>query len=257
MVKIALKIQISKFYKLSIILFILSGCQELQELNIYNNDNIPIISSYSNDKSNKEAKIKNFDNNSMFSEKKDNDLNKKFDKSSEISERKIIDIKNIYQFIYHDLTKLKASLGILGTLNVEHSIERKFIKQSNYSKPYINMNFNISNIIQKLVLKKKSLHYKNTLIQKKISNAYNFFKLDDLNLIRKSELFNLLNKPDYKRKQSNIFTLQYRLDNCVIDFFFKENNEEMIYYDIRSRKYNGVLSRNNCELELNLRKIYN
>ena len=43
----------------------------------------------------------------------------------------------------------------------------------------------------------------------------------------------------------------------MIDFFYNEDNEKIIYYDVRSRKYNGILSEDDCELELNMRKIYN
>ena len=55
----------------------------------------------------------------------------------------------------------------------------------------------------------------------------------------------------YKRQ------LQYRLNECVVDFYFKENTETLILYDMRERRYGGSFFKEDCILELNLRLIHN
>ena len=60
---------------------------------------------------------------------------------------------------------------------------------------------------------------------------------------------------DYKRKQGKILTYQYRFDKCVLDMFFNENSNELIFYNIRKRNYDGSLSIKECIFEVNLRKI--
>ena len=238
LVKITLDLQISNFYKLSIILFLLSGCQELQELKIYNS-NINLVTSYPEDYEKKEIKLKDFDNNTDIIESKNND------------------ISNPYKITYNFLTRLKFYLGTVEKLNIINGPEKKILRHNYYTKPSININFNIDNFIQSLTFKRKGLYYKNKKFEKNIINHYGFLELNKLGLIQKSDLYNFLNQPDYKRKQSDILTLQYRLKTCVIDFFYNEDNEKMIYYDVRSRIYNGILFKDDCELELNIRKIYN
>ena len=60
---------------------------------------------------------------------------------------------------------------------------------------------------------------------------------------------------DYTRNQGKILTYQYRFDKCVLDLFFNENSNELIFYDIRKRDYYGFLSIKKCIFEVNLRKI--
>ena len=235
---ITLNLQISNFYKLSILLFLLSGCQELQELKIYNS-NINPAALYPENYTEKESKMKDFDKNTNIIESKNNGIN------------------SPYKIKYNFLTQLKSYLGTAKKLEIINSTEKKALKQSYYTKPIININFNIDNFIQNLTFKKKGLYYKNNKFEKSIIHHYGFLKLNKLDLIQKSNLYNFLNQPDYKRKQSGILTLQYRLKTCVIDFFYNEDNEKIIYYDVRSRKYNGILFKDDCELELNMRKIYN
>ena len=84
-----------------------------------------------------------------------------------------------------------------------------------------------------------------------------FFNIKILNSLKYSELINFLNDPDYIRKQSQILTLQYRFNKCVVDFYFKESDETLIMYDMRKREYVGTFSEEDCILELNLRRIHN
>ena len=60
---------------------------------------------------------------------------------------------------------------------------------------------------------------------------------------------------DYTRKHGKILTYQYRFDKCVLDLFFNENSNKLIFYDIRKRDYDGSLSIKKCLFEVNLRKI--
>ena len=234
-----MNLQISNFYKLSILLFLLSSCQEMQELRIYNSSINP-VTSYPEDYVENDSKLKDFDNNIKINESENND------------------ISSPYKITYNFLTQLKSYLGREEKkLDFISGTEKKVLRHSFYIKPYININFNIDNFIQSLTYKRKSLYYKNKGFEKKIIYHYGFLKLNKLDLMKKSDLYNFLNQPDYKRKQNGILTLQYRLETCVIDFFYNEDSEEMIYYDVRNRKYNRILSRDDCELELNMRKIYN
>ena len=216
----------------------MSSCQELQELKIYNS-NINPVTLYPKDYENKESKLKNFDNNTDIVESKNND------------------ISSPYKITYNFLTQLKSYLGTVKKIDIINETEKKVLRQGYDTKPYVNINFNIDNFIQSQTFKGKSLYYKNNRFERKIINHYGFLKLNNLDLMQKSDLYNSLNQPDYKRKQSGILTLQYRLKTCVIDFFYNEDNERMIFYDIRSRIYNGILFKDDCELELNIRKIYN
>ena len=77
-----------------------------------------------------------------------------------------------------------------------------------------------------------------------------------LNSLKYSELINLLSDPDYISKQSQILTLQYRFNKCVVDFYFKEDNEKLIMYDMRKREYIGTFFEKDCILELNLKLIH-
>ena len=45
---------------------------------------------------------------------------------------------------------------------------------------------------------------------------------------------------------------------CIRDsFYFKENDETLIMYDMRKREYVGIFVEEECILELNLRLIHN
>ena len=124
-------------------------------------------------------------------------------------------------------------------------------------KPKFKVNFDISKTLYILALQKKHLYYKNSFWQSLISNNYVLFNIKILNSLKYSELINLLSDPDYIRKQSQILTLQYRFNKCVVDFYFKENSETLIMYDMRERRYGGSFFKEDCILELNLRLINN
>jgi len=236
-----LKIQISNFYNLSIILFILSGCQELRDLNIGEQILLDVIET-------NETKIES-------EEIKMGDLEKT---SVETKKNVVLEKKNNLKVDYSYLSKLKNEIGTL--IYFQFDNENKKIKDvllNSYMKPKFKVNFDISKTLYNLSLQKKHLYYRNSFWQSLIDNNYVFFNIKILNSLKYSELINLLSDPDYIRKQSQILTLQYRFNKCVVDFYFKENDETLIMYDMRKREYVGTFVEEECILELNLRLIHN
>ena len=91
----------------------------------------------------------------------------------------------------------------------------------------------------------------------KLSNDKSVFFRDDLlENLTLPQIINNLGNPDYERKQGTILTFQYRQKECVVDFFFKDNSDRLIFYDMRKRDYLGKFSKKLCILSLNLRRIY-
>ncbi len=236
-----MKIQISNFYNLSIILFILSGCQELRDLNIGDQILLDIIETKEINIITEKIKTENLDTTSVEPEKKDS-----------------LKTKNNLQVDYSYLSRFKIKIGSLIYLRFDTEDKKiKNILLNNYRKPKFKVNFNISKTLYALALQKKHLYYKDSFFQSLISNNSVLFNIKVLNSITYSELINLLSDPDYIRKQSQILTLQYRLNECVIDFYFKENTETLILYDMRERRYGESFFKEDCILELNLRLIHN
>ena len=236
-----MKIQISNFYNLSIILFILSGCQELRDLNIGDQILLDIIETKEINIITEKIKTENLDTTSVEPEKKYG-----------------LKTKNNLQVNYSYLSRFKIKIGSLIYLRFDTEDKKiKNILLNNYRKPNFKVNFNISKTLYALALQKKHLYYKDSFFQSLISNNSVLFNIKVLNSITYSELINLLSDPDYIRKQSQILTLQYRLNECVVDFYFKENTETLILYDMRERRYGGSFFKEDCILELNLRLIHN
>ena len=236
-----MKIQISNFYNLSIILFILSGCQELKDLKIGEQILLDVIETNETKIETDEIKIEALE-------------------TTEVETKKNVDLKkmNNLSVDYSYLSKLKNEIRTL--IYFQFDNENKKIKDvllNSYMKPKFKVNFDISKTLYNLALQKKHLYYRNSFWQSLIDNNYVFFNIKILNSLKYSELINLLSDPDYIRKQSQILTLQYRLNKCVVDFYFKESNEALIMYDMRKREYVGSFLEEDCLLELNLRLIHN
>ena len=236
-----MKIQISNFYNLSIILFILSGCQELRDLNIGEQILLDVIETNETKIETEEIEIEDLETISVES-KKNVGLKK----------------RNNLKVDYFYLSKLKSEIGTLIYFRFDN--ENKKIKDvllNSYMKPTFKVDFDISKTLYILALQKKHLYYKNSFLQSLINNNYVLFNINILNSLKYSELINLLSDPDYIRNQSQILTLQYRFNKCVVDFYFKENDETLIMYDMRKREYVGTFFEEDCILELNLRLIHN
>ena len=236
-----MKIQISNFYNLSIILFILSGCQELKDLKIGEQILLDVIETNETKIETDEIKIEALE-------------------TTEVETKKNVDLKkmNNLSVDYSYLSKLKNEIRTLIYFKFDN--ENKKIKDvllNSYMKPKFKVNFDISKTLYNLALQKKHLYYRNSFWQSLIDNNYVFFNIKILNSLKYSELINLLSDPDYIRKQSQILTLQYRFNKCVVDFYFKENDETLIMYDMRKREYVGNFFEEDCILELNLRLINN
>ena len=230
-----MKIQISNFYKLSIILFILSGCQELRDLNIGEQILSDIIEI-------NEVKIET------------EEINIKDLEIISVGKNKKLDLKVDYSY----LSKLKIQSGSLIFYRFDsEKIIVKDILLNTSRKPKFKVNFDISKTLYILALQKKHQYYKNSFWLSLIRNNYVLLNIEILNSLKYSELINLLSDPDYIRKQSQILTLQYRFNKCVVDFYFKENDETLIMYDMRKREYVGTFFEEDCILELNLRLIHN
>ncbi len=236
-----MKIHISNFYKLSIILFILSGCQELRDLNIGEQILLDVIETYETKIESEKIKIEDLETTTVETKK-------------EVSLKK----RNSLKVDYSHLSKLKIVVG--SSIYFRFDSENKKVKNvllNAYRKPEFKVNFNISKTLYILALQKKHLYYKNSFWQSRVNISYVFLNTKTLNSIKHSELLHLLGDPDYIRKQSQKLTLQYRFNECVVDFYFKENNETLIMYDMRERIYGGKFFKGDCILELNLRLIHN
>ena len=236
-----MKIQISNFYNLSIILFILSGCQELRDLNIGEQILLDVIETNETKIETEEIEIEDLETASVETQK-----------------NVVLEKKNNLKVDYSYLSKLKNEIRAL--IYFRFNNENKKIKDillNSQIKPTFKVNFDISKTLYILSLQKKYLYYKNSFWQSLISNNYVLFNISILNSLKYSELINLLSDPDYIRKQSQILTLQYRFNKCVVDFYFKENDETLIMYDMRKREYVGNFFEEDCILELNLRLINN
>lgn len=236
-----MKIQISNFYNLSIILFILSGCQELRDLNIGEQILLDVIETNETKIEAVEIKIEGLEKTSLETRKNVG-----------------LEKRNSLKVDYSYLSKLKNEIGTLNYFRFDN--ENKKIKDiilNSYVKPKFKVNFDVSKTLYILALQKKHIYYKNNFWQSLINNNYVFFNIKILNSLKYSELINLLSDPDYIRKQSQILTLQYRFNKCVVDFYFKENDGALIMYDMREIGYGGSFFKEDCILELNLRLINN
>ena len=130
-----MKIQISNFYKLSIILFILSGCQELRDLNI--GEQI-LLDSIETKIEAEERKIEDLETTSVESKKK-------------VSLRKRNNLKVDYSY----LSKLKIEIGSLIYFRIDSENKKvKNILLNSIRKPKFKVNFNISKTLYILALQK-------------------------------------------------------------------------------------------------------
>ena len=107
----------------------------------------------------------------------------------------------------------------------------------------------------KTSLKEKSNVYRNSVFTKKTFEVIELITVETIGSLNLTNMKLLFGENDYTRKHGKILTYQYRFDKCVLDLFFNENSNKLIFYDMRERDYNGSLSIKKCLLELNLRKI--
>ena len=239
-----MKIQISNFYFLSIILLVVSGCQELQELQFYNQRKELKTNSGKNDEITVEIIAAN---------------ESKKQKPVPIKKGRVVESKMDSINIYQNITNMKTIMkDLIKTASIEtiDKIIKPEIDLQTYFKPSITIKFDIKKIMYKGAINLKHSFYINKAYNKLSNDKSVFFRDDLLENLTLPQIINNLGNPDYERKQGTILTFQYRQKECVVDFFFKDNSDRLIFYDMRKRNYLGKFSKKLCILSLNLRRIY-
>ena len=227
-----MKIQITNLFFLSTVLLLISGCQELEQINLYNQSNLT-TKNHENQLATKVIVVK----------PKNSILNR--------SE----ELRNVFK-PYIKMTSLKQKLNSKYSLNSKLAeIKNNINKSKIFIKPMYKVNFDIDEVRYNLSLKEKSSIYKNSVFTQKTFEVIELITVETINSINLTNMKLFLGENDYTRKHGKILTYQYRFDNCVLDLFFNENSNKLIFYDIRKRNYDGFLSIEKCLLEVNLKKI--
>ena len=227
-----MKIQITNLFFLSTVLLLISGCQELEQISLYNQSNLP-----PKDHENKLAT-------KMIVVKPRNSIPNRNE-----------ELRNIFK-PYINISSLKQKLSNRYSLDSKLSeIKNNINKSKIFIKPMYKVNFDIDEVRYNLSLKEKSSIYKNSVFTKKTFEVIELITVETINSINLTNMKLFLGENDYTRKHGKILTYQYRFDNCVLDLFFNDNSNKLIFYDIRKRNYDGFLSIEKCLLEVNLKKI--
>ena len=154
------------------------------------------------------------------------------------------------------MSNLKQKLNSKYSLNSKLAGIKNNINKSKISiKPIYNVNFDIDEVRYNLSLKEKSSIYRNSVFTKKTFEVIELITVETIGSLNLTNMKLFFGENDYTRKHGKILTYQYRFDKCVLDLFFNENSNKLIFYDIRKRDYDGSLSIKKCLLEVNLRKI--
>ena len=227
-----MKIQITNLFFLSTVLLFISGCQELEQINLYNQSNLP--------PKNQENKLAT----EVIIVKTKNSISNRNEK-----------LTNIFK-PYINMSSLKLNLNNAYFLNSKLAeIKNRINKSKIFIKPNYKVNFNIDKIRYTLSLKEKSSIYRNSVFTKKTFEVIELITVETIGSLNLTNMKLFFGENDYTRKHGKMLTYQYRFDICVLDLFFNENSNKLIFYDIRKRDYDGSLSIKKCLLEVNLRKI--
>ena len=227
-----MKIQITNLFFLSTVLLLISGCQELEQINLYNQSNLP-PKNQENQLATKVIIVK---------------------PKNSISNRNE-ELRNVFK-PYINMSSLKQKLNSKYSLNSKLAEIKKNINKSKiFIKPFYKVNFDINEVRYSLSLKEKSSVYRNSVFTKKTFEVIELITFETIGSLNLTNMKLFFGENDYTRKHGKILTYQYRFDNCVLDLFFNENSNMLIFYDIRKRNYDGFLSIEKCLLEVNLKKI--
>lgn len=227
-----MKIQITNLFFLSTVLLFISGCQELEQINLYNQSNLP-PKNQENQLATKVIIVK---------------------PKNSISNRNE-ELRNVFK-PYINMSSLKQKLNSKYSLNSKLAeIKNNINKSKIFIKPIYKVNFDIDEVRFNLSLKEKSSIYRNSVFTKKTFEVIELMTVETISSLNLTNMKLFFGESDYTRKHGKILTYQYRLDKCVLDLFFNENSNKLIFYDIRKRDYDGSLSIKKCLLEINLRKI--
>ena len=227
-----MKIQITNLFFLSTVLLFISGCQELEQINLYNQSNLP-PKNQENQLATKVIIVK---------------------PKNSISNRNE-ELRNVFK-PYINMSNLKQKLNSKYSLNSKLAeIKNNINKSKIFIKPMYKVNFDIEKVRYNLSLKGKSSIYRNSVFTKKTFEVIELITVETIGSLNLTNMKLFFGENDYTRKQGKILTYQYRFDECVLDLFFNENSNKLIFYDMRKRDYDGSLSIKKCLLEVNLRKI--
>ena len=227
-----MKIQITNLFFLSTVLLFISGCQELEQINLYNQSNLP----HTNQKNQLATKV------IIVKPKKS------------ISNRNE-ELRNVFK-PYINMSSLKQKLNSKYSLNSKLAeIKNNINKSKIFIKPVYKINFDVDEVRFNISLKEKSSIYRNSVFTKKTFEVIELITVETIGSLNLTNMKLYFGENDYTRKHGKILTYQYRFDECVLDLFFNENSNKLIFYDMRKRDYDGSLSIKKCLLEVNLRKI--
>ena len=227
-----MKIQITNLFFLSTVLLFISGCQELEQINLYNQSNLP-PKNQENQLTTKVINVK---------------------RKNSISNRNK-ELRNVFK-PYINMSSLKQKLNSKYSLKSKLAeIKNNINKSKIFIKPMYKVNFDIDEVRYNLSLKEKSSIYRNSVFTKKTFEVIELITVETIGSLNLTNMKLFFGENDYARKHGKILTYQYRFDKCVLDLFFNENSNKLIFYDMRKRDYDGSLSIKKCLLEVNLRKI--
>ena len=227
-----MKTQITNLFFLSTVLLFISGCQELEQINLYNQNNLP-PQNQENQLVTKVIIVK--PKNSISNRNKE--------------------LRNVFK-PYINMSSLKQKLNSKYSLNSKLAeIKNNINKSKIFIKPMYKVNFDIDEVRYNLSLKEKSSIYRNSVFTKKTFEVIELITVETIGSLNLTNMKLYFGDNDYTRKHGKILTYQYRFDECVLDLFFNENSNKLIFYDMRKRDYDGSLSIKKCLLEVNLRKI--
>ena len=227
-----MKIQITNLFFLSTVLLFISGCQELEQINLYNQSNLP-PKNQENQLATKVIIVK---------------------PKNSISNRNE-ELRNVFK-PYINMSSLKQKLNSKYSLNSKLAeIKYNINKSKIFIKPMYKVNFDIDEVRFNISLKEKSSIYRNSVFTKKTFEVIELITVKTISSLNLTNMKLYFGDNDYTRKHGKILTYQYRFDECVLDLFFNENSNKLIFYDMRKRDYDGSLSIKKCLLEVNLRKI--
>ena len=227
-----MKIQITNLILLSTVLLFISGCQELEQINLYNQSNLPP----KNQENQLATKVINIKPKNSISNRNE-------------------ELRNIFK-TYINMSSLKQKLNSKYSLNSKLAeIKNNINKSKIFIKPFNKVNFDIDEVRFNLSLREKSSIYRNSVFTKKTIGVIELITVETIGSLNLTNMKLFFGENDYTIKHGKILTYQYRFDKCVLDLFFNENSNEFIFYDIRKRDYDGSLSIKECLLEVNLNKI--
>ena len=184
-----MKIQITNLFFLSTVLLFISGCQELEQINLYNQSNLP-------------------------PKNQENQLDTKViivKPKNSISNRNE-ELRNVFK-PYINMSSLKQKLNSKYSLNSKLAeIKNNINKSKIFIKPMYKVNFDIDEVRYNLSLKEKSSIYRNSVFTNKTFEAIELITVETIGSLNLTNMKSLFGENDYTSKHGKILTYQYRFD---------------------------------------------